>query len=411
MKQIINHFTDQDLYTFSCMYYVLKNYPTAEVKYKFFDRNKEVYPKGFGEELQSQINNMVNIVCTDEELAFMMRKCYYLPQWFFTFLKGYRFNPNEVHIKQDEEGYLDIEIEGAWWSTIMWEMVLLATISEMSHILNGDIDKIKLGNEYYRALDKAEMFLANGLTVSDMGTRRRLSFDLQNEVVKAFTYASKTLAPNQGWEGKFVGTSNVYFAMKYDLTPIGTMSHQIIEAEEVMSGVFEANYQVMTKWNNTFNGYLGTYLYDCFGENAYFNNVNRQSLMMFDGIRVDSGDEIDQLLKHIAKYTEYGIDPSTKSIIFSNALNAEKAIKIHKEVNGRMRDSYGVGTYLCCNFDKTKNVDALPIKHKNIVIKLIAFRYSSKHNWHDCVKLSCDKGKTLGNPEKCAYLLNILNAA
>lgn len=405
MRQIITHFTDDDMYTFSCMYYILKNYPYAEVKYKFFDRNKEIYPKGFAELLQEQVENMKNVICTDEELAFMQKKCYFLPEWFFVFLKGFRYNPSEVHIMQDEEGHLSIDIEGKWYTAIKWEMMLLATISELSHIINGDVVKIEIGNEYVRAKDKAEMFLKNGLLISDMGTRRRLSFDHQDNVIKAFDYVNRL----GGFNGKFVGTSNVWFAMKYDLTPIGTLSHQIIEAEEVMSGVFEANYSVMKKWNDTFNGYLGTFLCDCFGEKAYFNNVNRQALMLFDGIRIDSGDEIDQLNKHMAKYREYGIDPSTKSIIFSNALDAEKAVAIHKVVNGQMKDSYGVGTYLTCNFDQTKHVEALPIRNKNIVIKLIGFRYSNKHDWHDCVKLSCDKGKTLGNKEKCEYLLKILN--
>ena len=405
MRQIITHFTDNDLYTFTCMYYILKNYPHAEVKYKFFDRNKEKYPSGFGDELIRQVHGMREVTITDEEVDFMEKKCYFLPSWFFMFLKGYRLNPQEVHISQDKDGYLDIEIEGKWFSSIMWEMILLSTISEMSHILNGDAEKVDLSVEYERAYDKAEMLLSNGLRVSDMGTRRRFSFDLQDKVIEAFKNADES----KKYSGKFVGTSNVYFAMKHNLTPIGTMSHQIIEAEEVMSGVFEANYQVMKKWNDTYEGYLGSFLCDCFGEKAYFNNVNRQSLMMFDGPRIDSGVEKEQLEKHIQLYEKYMIDPSTKSIIFSNALNAEKAIDIHKYVNGRMRDSYGIGTYLCCNFDKTKSVEAIDIKHKNIVIKLIAFRYSPKHDIHDCVKLSCDSGKTLGNPKKCEYLLSVLN--
>lgn len=407
MKQIITHFTDNDLYTFTVMYYILKNYPHSEVKYQFFDRNKEVYPEGFGAELRNQIDNMVNVTCTDEEIAFMSSKCYYLPDWFFTFLKGFRYNPSEVIINQDSEGHLNIEIVGKWYSAVIWEMVLLSTISEMSHIMNGDIDKIDLNTEYYRTIDKAVSLMYGGCWFSDMGTRRRLSFDLQDTVVKALVYSNK-LAKNNGWDGMCVGTSNVYFAMKYNLTPIGTMSHQLIEAEEVMSGVFEANYNAMKKWGITYEGWLGTYLYDCFGSKAYFDNVTRQSLMMFDGVRVDSGDEIEQLELNIQKYTEYGIDPSTKSIIFSNALNGEKAVALHKEVNGRMKDSFGIGTWLCCNFDKTKNCDAVDIKHKNIVIKLVAFRYSNKTPFKDCVKLSCDKGKTLGNVKKCEYLLSVL---
>lgn len=401
--QIITHFTDDDLYTFTCMYYILMNYPHSEARYTFFDRNHEKYPQGFGDKLREQVEGMVNVVCTNEELDFMKKKCYYFPEWFFTFLKGYRYNPSEVHITQDEEGYLHIEIEGKWYSTIKWEMMLLSTISEMSHKWNGET--VDLVMEYTRATDKAKKFLSNGLTVSDMGTRRRFSFDVQDQVVKAFKFVNEKF----NYDGKFAGTSNVWFAMKHNLTPIGTMSHQILEAEEVMSGVFEANSQVMHKWAKTYNGYLGFFLCDCFGENAYFNNVNRESLMLFDGIRIDSGDEEEQLMKHMITYKNFGIDPSTKGIIFSNALDADKAVAIHKVVNGRMKDSYGVGTYLCCNFDATENCPSLPYKNKNIVIKMVGFRYSYKRPWSDAVKLSCDRGKSLGNPDKCKYLRQILD--
>jgi nicotinate phosphoribosyltransferase len=349
------------------------------------------------------VDGMANVICTNEEIAFMRSKCYFLPSWFFDFLRGYRYNPTEVHISQDSEGHLKIEIEGKWYSAIKWEMMLLSTISEVCHILRGE--KVDLVTEYQRSIDKAKAFLSNGLLVSDMGTRRRFSFEVQNQAIKAFKFVNETM----GYDGKFVGTSNVWFAMQYGLTPIGTMSHQIIEAEEVMSGVMEANYQVQKKWTNTYKGYLGLFLCDCFGEKAYFNNANRESLMLFDGIRIDSGDEFDQLEKHMALYKKFAIDPATKSIIFSNALDASKAIEIHKFVNGRMKDSYGVGTYICCNFDATECCKALPIKHKNIVIKLTGFRVDNSRPWSDTVKLSCDKGKTLGNPDKCAYLLKVLD--
>ena len=64
---------------------------------------------------------------------------------------------------------------------------------------------------------------------------------------------------------------------------------------------------------------------------------------------------------------------------------------------GRMQDSYGIGTHLTC--------DIKDVKPMNIVIKLTRMRITELREWHDCVKLSCDKGKTLGNPDKCAYLL------
>ena len=401
MKQIITHFTDNDLYTFTCMYYILQKYPRAEVEYTFFDRNKTKYPKGFGELLQEQMNNMSNVIITDEEIEFMKKKCYFLPTWFIdTFLKGYRFNPNELTIKQDEEGYLDITVKGKWWSTIMWEMPILSTVSELSHILNGEMETYNQPNEFTKAFEKAEKALTNGLYIADMGTRRRFSFDNQDTVIKAFVTAQRGGIKTH-FNGKFTGTSNVYFAMKYDLTPIGTISHQCVSFEENVSGVFECNYNVMKKWSDVYDGDLGCYLYDCFGDKVFFNNLSKKMAMLFSGVRVDSGIEEEQVEKLINKYNQLGIDSTTKQVVFSNGLNIDRAIEIHKYVSKRMKDSYGIGTYLTC--------DVTDCKPMNIVVKLTKSRITENREWHDCVKLSCDKGKTLGNKEKCNYLLKIIN--
>ena len=127
----------------------------------------------------------------------------------------------------------------------------------------------------------------------------------------------------------------------------------------------------------------------------------------FDGLRVDSGIEEEQTEKIIAKYKELGIDPATKAIVYSNALTIDKAIELHKWVNGRMKDSYGIGTHLCA--DVTNAITGEKFPYSNIVIKLTGMRITESREWHDCVKLSCDRGKTLGNKEKCDYLLKVIN--
>ena len=138
MKAIINHFTDNDLYTFTCMYYILQKYPRAETEYCFFDRNRTCYPQGFDQLLREQLEHLEEVVITDEERAFMTRMFPFLPYWFINvFLRGYRFNSKELTITQDEEGHLDIRVKGKWWSTIMWEMPILSIISELMHQLNG----------------------------------------------------------------------------------------------------------------------------------------------------------------------------------------------------------------------------------------------------------------------------------
>ena len=394
MKQIITHFTDNDLYTFSCQYYVLMKYPRAEVKYSFIDRNNTCYPQNFAALLQEQVDLMPSVKITEEEIAFMTSHCPWLPLWYFNFLRGYTFNPKEVSIEQDAEGRLSITVQGKWFSTIMWEMPLLSIISELIHTLKGEMETYNLEAERNKVKAKTEKFLQAGIILGDMGTRRRFSFDHQEMVIKTMA----DVYNSQDWPGKFTGTSNVWLAMKYNLKALGTMSHQLISFEENVSGVFECNYNVMKKFSDVFDGDNGTYLYDCFGDEVFFKNLSKRMAMMYTGLRVDSGVEEEQTEKIIDKYKSLGIDPASKQVVYSNGLNIDRCIEIHEFCNGRVKDSYGVGTHLTCDVDN--------VKPSNIVIKLTKCRITETREWHDCIKLSCDKGKTLGNPDKCNYILS-----
>ena len=212
MKRIINYLSDNDLYTFSVMYYILQKYPRAEVGYTFFDRNNTRYPKGFDKMLQEQVNMAADLVFSDEELKYMQDKIYFLPTWYFIFLKGYRFNPKEVQIFQDASGYLSISIQGKWFSTIMWEMYLLPTISEMMNIINGRMDEYDAEYEWKKAYEKGVKAFRNGLFLADMGTRRRFSFEHQKLVLDALVKAYEDCKKDGTATGKLTGTSNVFFA-------------------------------------------------------------------------------------------------------------------------------------------------------------------------------------------------------
>ena len=402
MKPIINHFTDNDLYTFTCMYYILQKYPRAETEYQFFDRRNTCYPKGLDSLLRQQLEHLSEVVITDEERDFMTRTFPFLPYWFINvFLRGYRFNPSELSIHQDAEGHLDIRVKGKWWSTIMWEMPILSTISELMHQLNGNAEKYNAEAEYEKSLQKGRRIWESGLTLGDMGTRRRFSFQHQERVIDALIQSYEEVKAETGGHcGKFTGTSNVYLAMKKNIPCLGTMSHQCISFEEIVSGVFECNYNVMSKWSEVYDGNVGIFLYDCFGDNVFFNNLSKRMAMTFCGLRIDSGVEKEQVDLIVEKYKQLGIDPMTKQAVFSNGLDIDRAIEIHRYCQGKITDSYGVGTFITC--------DVTDCKPMNIVVKLIRGRITESREWHPCVKLSCDKGKTLGDPQKCNYLLSIL---
>jgi nicotinate phosphoribosyltransferase len=235
--------------------------------------------------------------------------------------------------------------------------------------------------------------LSEGLTVSEFGTRRRFSLATEELAVRAFIDADRDLRKELGdkYKGNFPGTSNVWLASKYNVVPIGTMAHEFISAIAGMYGPQEANHIAMDMWQKTFIGSLGIFLYDTYGFNAFADNFSEHFARVFAGLRVDSGNNIEQVDKICTKYRSLGLDPSTKQVVFSNALDEESAIALHKAIRGRVLDSYGIGTALSADGKKWG------IKPSNIVIKLLSVKMTEKRLWNKTCKMSEDYGKVTGD--------------
>ena len=399
MRQIITHFTDDDLYKFTMCCAVIDNYPRAQVKYTFIDRDATVYPPGFAEELHAQVKMLESVVITDEEIEFMKRRCPYIPFWFYNFLKGFRYNSEWVHIAQDSEGHLSIEIEGCWSNTILLEVKLLAIVSELYYMMTGEESCIDLDDYYHRSYHKAARMIEASCIFSDFGTRRRASFTVQDTVVRAMSDCQRE---NGTLPGRFIGTSNVYFAMKYDLTPIGTMAHEFVCAIAGMYGPQMANHIAMRAWSITYRGALGTFLFDTYGWNIFSLNFSEDFANMFKGLRVDSGDNHEELMKIVDKYKSLGIDPRSKQVVFSNALDVDRAIEINKYASPLCQPSFGIGTHF------TNDIEG--IRPRNIVIKLIAVKITESWTFYnETCKLSEDHGKYTGNPEVVRRFREILH--
>lgn len=399
MRQIITHFTDDDLYKFTMCCAVIDNYPRAQVKYTFIDRDATVYPPGFAEELRAQVKMLESVVITDEEIEFMKRRCPYIPFWFYNFLKGFRYNSEWVHIAQDSEGHLSIEIEGCWSNTILLEVKLLAIVSELYYMMTGEESCIDLDDYYHRSYHKAARMIEASCIFSDFGTRRRASFTVQDTVVRAMSDCQRE---NGTLPGRFIGTSNVYFAMKYDLTPIGTMAHEFVCAIAGMYGPQMANHIAMRAWSITYRGALGTFLFDTYGWNIFSLNFSEDFANMFKGLRVDSGDNHEELMKIVDKYKSLGIDPRSKQVVFSNALDVDRAIEINKYASPLCQPSFGIGTHF------TNDIEG--IRPRNIVIKLIAVKITESWTFYnETCKLSEDHGKYTGNPEAVRRFREILH--
>lgn len=398
MRQIIKHFTDDDLYKLTMCCAVIDNFPRAQVKYSFVDRNDTVYPAGFADLLLEQVAMLENVVFTDEEETFMRRRCSYIPDWFFKYLRGFRYRREWVKAWQDEKGHLHVDFEGDWSDTILLEVKILAIISELYYIVTGEDSHFDYQDYYQRSYAKAERLLGAGCVYSDFGTRRRASLQAQDVAVEAMKdcYASKE------WEGRFVGTSNVYLAMKHDLVPVGTMAHEFICAIGGMYGPQMANHMAMEAWRNTFRGALGTYLYDSFGWNIFSLNFSEDFANLFKGLRIDSGDNREQLQLIVNKYKSLNIDPLSKQVIFSNALDTDRAIEIQQYAKELCIPSFGIGTHFTNDFE---GVDYL-----NIVIKLVAVKITESWPFYnDTCKISEDNGKHTGKPEVVKRFMEMLH--
>ena len=387
-RQIIQHFTDDDLYKLSMCCAVIDNFPRAQVKYQFVDRDNTVYPEGFADEVMHQIELLENVVITDEEVNFMRARCYYIPGWFFRYLRGFRYNRKWVKVWQDDECHLHIEFEGNWSDTILLEVKVLAIVSELYYEITGQTGKLDYDECYRKSYHKAERLLEAGCVYSDFGTRRRASFQAEETVVRAM----RDCQNSREWPGRFVGTSNVCLAMKYNLTPVGTMAHEFVCAIAGMYGPQMANHMAMEAWRRTFRGALGTFLYDSFGWDIFAMNFSEDFANLFKGLRIDSGDNHEQLMKIAAKYEQLGIDPRSKQVIFSNALDTDRAIAIQRYAVDYCQPSFGIGTHFTNDFEG--------IKPRNIVIKLVAVKITESWTFYnDTCKLSEDKGKHTGKPE------------
>lgn len=398
MRQIITHFTDDDLYKFTMCCAVIDNYPRTQVRYRFFDRDNTVYPKGFAEEVGRQIALLENVMITDEEISFMRRRCNYIPSWFYSFLKGFRYRREWVNVSQDAEGHLSIEFNGSWSDTILLEVKVLAIVSELYYEFTGEAAELDYEDYFHRSYDKARRLIDAGCYFSDSGTRRRASFQAQDTAVGAMAKCGHDV---QG-PGRFVGTSNVYLAMKYDLTPIGTMAHEFVCAIAGMYGPVMANHIAMTKWAETYRGALGTFLYDTYGWRIFSLNFSEDFANMFKGLRVDSGDNYEQMDLITAKYRSLNIDPRSKQIVFSNGLDVDEAIAIQKFAEDKCQPSYGIGTHFTNDFPD--------VRPRNIVIKLVAVKITESWPFYSSTcKLSEDKGKYTGDRETVKRFMVLLH--
>jgi len=383
---IIEDLTDNDLYKFTTQNAIQKLYPDGVVKYEYINRGNTTFPGGFDLELRKEINEMSYLTLSKESERFIRQKCYYFDPDYVDLLKEYRFDPNEVNISLTD-GNLKVDIEGYWYRTVLWEVPVLAIISELYNKMNNNHPV----NTERIAKEKAIKLKELQAEYSDFGTRRRFSFDVHDKVIEVLKRHS----------GEYLkGTSNVYLAMKYNLTPIGTHPHEWFMFHAVKYGYQKANELALDAWINIYQGDLGIALTDTYTTDVFFERFSTRHARLFDGIRWDSGDPIEFTDKAIKYYESINIDPQSKTIVYSDALNLKKIETIKKYVNKRIHDVYGVGTYL------TNDVGAIPL---NNVIKMTHAKNTAGEEYKPAIKLSDTKEKFTGDIKEIEICKSILS--
>jgi len=200
---IIKSILDTDLYKFSQQNAVIKIHPRAKVRYTFINRDNTEFPEDFANRLRKELKYMESLALLKDEKDFLKEKCYFLEPTYIDYLYGYRFDSSEVGVIQ-KEGVLNITIEGFWYKVILWEVPLMAIISELFFEMTNQKPIIDNEREQNN-LNKAELFRLNNIQYADFGTRRRYSYKIHDELINNLKNFSKT-------SKNFIGTSNVHLA-------------------------------------------------------------------------------------------------------------------------------------------------------------------------------------------------------
>ena len=363
---------DTDFYKLTMMQVVLHQYARAWVRYAFKWRNwDEMHLKGslenFKRKLDEEIDKLCDLRFQDEELEYLVSIHFFKPD-FIEYLRLFQLNRN--YIKVSIEGdQLKINIEGPWLTTILFEIPVLAVVSELYSRMHGVDDStwIKAGRK--RLKDKVAFLNkaigpGKGFKFAEFGTRRRASYTWQEEMLQYLMAHCGDM---------LVGTSNVHFAMKLGIKPIGTMAHEFFQAHQQLGPRLVDSQKVALQcWADEYRGELGIALSDTMGFDKFLKDFDRFFSLLFNGCRQDSGDPIAWTEKLIAHYKEMRIDPKTKSAIYSDGLTFESAVDIFKRFNNQIQTSFGIGTDLTndCGFIAPQVVIKMVECNRNPVAKV-----------------------------------------
>lgn len=348
---IITSPLDTDLYKFTMMQVVLHRFPGAQVEYRFKCRTPGVQLARFANEIREEIRALCELRFQDAELGYL-RSMRFIKSDFVDFLGLFRLNEKYIEVEPAADGQLDITIRGPWLHTILFEIPVLAIVNEVYFRNTVEVPDFIAGRQ--RLDRKIAQLQAEGLSdlkIADYGTRRRFSAAWHQEVLRVLAGRLGSVRDPRTGEGRIggqlAGTSNVLYAMKLGLTPLGTMAHEYLQACQAL-GPRLRDSQVFgfESWAREYRGDLGIALSDVYGINAFLRDFDLYFCKLFDGARHDSGDPFDWGERLIAHYKANRVDPRTKTLIFSDGLTVPRTIELYQRFQGRAQLAFGIGTNL-----------------------------------------------------------------
>ena len=398
---IIQSLLDTDLYKFTMMQVVLHHFPGAQVEYRFKCRNPGVDLARFADEIRDEVRSLCSLQFLDAELNYL-RSMRFIKSDFVDFLGLFKLNEKYIDIVPQSSGELEISIKGPWLHTILFEIPVLAIVNEV--YFRNTQPEADVAEGRRRLKTKIEQLQGEGLAdlkIADYGTRRRFSKEWHEEVLRTLSAKlGPVLVPGRttGKPPQLAGTSNVLFAMKLGLIPLGTMAHEYLQACQAL-GPRLRDSQVFgfEMWGREYRGDLGIALSDVYGMNAFLRDFDLFFCKLFDGSRHDSGDPFQWGERMLAHYTANRVDPRTKTLIFSDGLTVPRTIELYQQFRGRCLLAFGIGTNL------TNDLGYEPLQ---IVIKMV------RCNDQPVAKLSDTPSKNMCEDEKyLAYLRQVFEIA
>ena len=371
---VISSLLDTDFYKFTMQQAIFHHYPDALVEARFHCRtNTNLAP--LAERIREEVVALAGLRLSPDERQWMEATGLFRADY-LDYLQATRLDPDCVTIGTGAQG-LEIDIQGSWLEITLFEIYILAIVSELygrylEPVVNLDEGRLRLSDKLDQLRGAARQRMYDGFSFVDFGTRRRFSGVWQRELIGCLA---------ESVPAQFTGTSNVMLAREFGLRPVGTMAHEWLQAHQALTpDLGSSQKQALKVWLEEYGSELGIALTDTINMDAFLNDFNRGLAQAYQGVRHDSGDPIVWGEKAIAHYESLGIDPLTRTLVFSDGLNLDMALNIFRHFRDRIRVSFGIGTWL------TNDVGVSPL---SIVLKLVSC------NGQPVAKISDAPGKTL----------------